>query len=584
MPPMGQMAAAGTPVAAVPIAAAVDPNTSLLAKVLEQQQQTHIQIQKESHEFMRQQQQATASLAIAASQNKLNPTEVSVYNGEGGAASYILWKRKWTIFEEKCRKCEKTNEDLYNMLMSRLKGTAFEVAKSQLPNEESYKKALVNLDAAFKDRKKFVKEIMGNLKHLPQMVDSESDLLIYHNKLVDILESFDSLNLSLEDLKYLFFISFCEDKISKNVFRIWLQEQEEARIEDPHNPLGGALTINRFLECILRARKEAADLASWKEARGKSSADSSAAGGGAHGRRESSSRRENSRSSRPHVGTMSYPNHATSTSAASATRHCPFCKYLGKRATHAKNKMLLCESLKTIKQSERGTDKLWDIVRKENIKCKLCLSMDHRSRECDGMDPASDPKAPRPLKACRKILKFGKHAGQPCEKYHCHFLHGQRPDLHNSEQTAASAHSSSRQPTHSSNGGNRGYSRGARPKESSSSSRPANWRSQTGDFNARGGRSSQYAEAPSQQLQQPPASAQSAVVQQPGGQPGQQQQHHHQQPSGAYPSGAGFYAGASGLPAYYNPSQRDYPPLPHQGGHAHQGGHPQQGGHGHGRQ
>ena len=284
---------------------------------------------------------------------------------------------------------------------------------------------------------------------------------------------------------------------------------------------------------------------------------------------------------------MSYPNHATSTAASSATRHCPFCKYLGKRATHAKNKMLLCESLKTIKQSERGTDKLWDIVRKENIRCKLCLSMDHRSRECDGMDPASDPKAPRPLKACRKILKFGKHAGQPCEKYHCHFLHGQRPDLHTSEQPSASAHSSSRQPTHSSSGGNRGYSRGARPKESSSSSRPANWRSQTGDFNARGGRSSQYAEAPSQQLQQPPASAQSAVVQQPvvqqpGGQPGQQ--HHHQQPSGAYPSGAGFYAGASGLPAYYNPSQRDYPPLLHQGGHAHQGGHPQQGGHGHGRQ
>ena len=516
---------------------------------------------------MRQQQAATASLAIAAHQNKLNPTEVSVYDGGGGAAAYILWKRKWTIFEEKCRKCEKSNEELYNMLMSRLKSTAYDVAKSQLPNDESYKKALVNLDAAFKDRKKFLKEIMSSLKHLPNMVDSESDLLVYHNKLVDILESFESLNLTLEDLKYLFFISYCEDKISKNVFRIWLQEQEDAKNEDPHNSLGGALTIGRFLKCILQARKEASDLASWKEAKSKSSADFSAAGAAAHGRRESSSRRENSsRSSRPHVGTMSYSNHATSTPASSAVRHCPFCKYLGKRVTHAKNKMLLCESLKTIKQSERGTDKLWDIVRKENIKCKLCLSMDHRSRECDGMDPTGDPNAPRRLQACRKILKYGKNAGKQCGVFHCHFLHGQRPDLHTSEQTSASAHSSSRQPTHSSSGGNRGYSRGARPKESSS--RPANWRSQTGEFNARGGRSSQYAEAPSQQLQQPPASAQSAVVQQPGGQPGQQQ-HHHQQPSGAYPSGAGFYAGATGLPAYYNPSQRDYPPLPQQGGHGH---------------
>ena len=379
--------------------------TKLLVDFMAQQAVFAKEAAERAERFQENQTKVMEKMFLTAQSKKFDVKEMCPIFESGSSKEFLTWFSRWQECERILLKYDHTQEQLYFTLTGRLKGNALDTATAQLVTAESYKEAINKLKTAYLDRQKFLQELMLSITSFPKMVDNETKLLKNHNTLVGLWDSFKNLELNPEQMKYLFFMAFIEPKISSHTHDLWQTIKAEEYKKNPDHPLGGELTVQMFFDTMMTAKRDAGASSN----RSLPAEDQKSTGGAGGGRGRHS--------------TLFGSQLSQQQQQAGNDDLCVFCLANGRQEKkHARQ--LYCKSLKNL-----GPELCWKVFKQYRIDCKLCLTMNHYSKNCPGLLDGE-----KGLKPCGMPLKLGSNKGQKCGALHCTFLHFEKDKKRNDTQ------------------------------------------------------------------------------------------------------------------------------------------------------
>ena len=319
---------------------------------------THVRQDSKQHNF-----KLKEELALVTKFNASQPRD------------YMAFRANWNNFIEKMNKAKRSPLDMYYALLSVLEGKAKEFVQTKYPRDESYVEAINKLDQLFWQPANLLRDMMHTLNKSPKMVDSYDSLLQGMTKLWDAWADLNHAKLSNDQLKGLFFISASEKNLSKESWKFWLEIQNLPR--NAADPMA-YYDINAYMGAISKAMTNAEKM---QNAIGKPQWA------------------EQDRFNKP-KSTL-YGSYNLTSANQDKNESCIFCK-------QQKHKyQLFCHKLKRM-----SPDEISDTMRKNDIRCSMCLEPNHITINCKATKDGI-------LKPCPKKVVNNKQ----CGKFHTIFLH-----------------------------------------------------------------------------------------------------------------------------------------------------------------
>ena len=319
--------------------------------------------------------------------------------------SYMAFRAQWTNFMGKMEREQRSTLDTYYALLKVLGGTAYDLAKVQYPNDQSYAQAIQKLDKTFFNPTNLLREMVQKLLKGQKMHDTYESLLGGMNKLWDAWSDLDQADLTKDQLKGLLFIAATEKNLSEESWKCWLDVQNHERYKE--NPMA-AFEISTYLGAINTAMVNA-------------------------------QRRKNAIGSREnHLKPPPRPGKKQSTLFGSyhvqnKQKNNPPSVQLQKQARKPGGLCIMCGQnphkyqLNCPRLKNMTVNEIYNAMTKYGINCQMCLALGHRTRECP------DLKEGR-LKPCH-VKEDGQN---PCNKNHCRYLHKSKKANEEPKQTPPS--------------------------------------------------------------------------------------------------------------------------------------------------
>ena len=306
--------------------------------------------------------------------------------------AYMAFRTQWTNFMAKMEKEQRSNLDLYYALLKVLGGTAYDIVKTQHPNDQSYATGIKKLDDLFYNPTNLLRETVQNLLKSHKMNDSYESLLGGINKLWDAWNDLDQADLTKEQLKGLLFIAATEKNLSEESWKCWLEVQNDPKYKE--NPLA-AFEVSNYLGAM---RKAMVNLQRRKVALGPKENKPN---------HQTKTGRKQSTLFGSYSNTVPSNNQNNNSSKGNSQQQARgpnnTCISCGKDPHRYQ---LQCPKLKQMTANE-----IYKIMTNSGIECQMCLGLGHRTPNC----PAARDGL---LKKCQI-----KENGKECQRYHCRYLH-----------------------------------------------------------------------------------------------------------------------------------------------------------------
>ena len=293
---------------------------------------------------------------------------------------YLRFQAQWGNLDNKMRQINMSELDKYNALRNVLTGKAKMLVDTKYPDQNTYQRSMEKLETTYYKPVLHVKDVIHSLaKHNP-MTDTYESLFNGYNRLKDMWDDLEHLNLSKGQLKGLLLIKANEKNLSKDTWTHWNNIQNDPRYAE--NSME-CLDVDAFLGAIQTAMNNA-------------QRQQSVVG------RHSTTDQKSKPKSTLHGSYSLAVKPDQKQVQKQAGSGCVFCS----RTTHHRYQ-LYCPALKTLKP-----EKIWEIMKTNGIQCQMCLCPGHSTRECE-------PTRNNVLKKCS--IKDDQNG--ICGKFHCRFLH-----------------------------------------------------------------------------------------------------------------------------------------------------------------
>ena len=293
---------------------------------------------------------------------------------------YLCFRVQWGNLDDKMRQINMSELDKYNALRNVLTGKAKMLVDTMYPDQNTYQRSMEKLETTYYNPKLYVTKVILSLgKHNP-MNDTYESLFNGYNRLKDMWDDLEHLNLSKGQLKGLLLIAANEKNLSKDTWTLWNNIQNDPRYAE--NSME-CLNVDAFLGAIQTAMNNAQ-------------------------RQQSVVGRHSTTDQKSKPKSTLYGSYSLAVKPdqkqvqKQAGSGCVFCS----RTTHHRYQ-LYCPALKTLKP-----EKIWEIMKTNGIQCQMCLCPGHSTRECE-------PTRNNVLKKCS--IKDDQNG--ICGKFHCRFLH-----------------------------------------------------------------------------------------------------------------------------------------------------------------
>ena len=300
--------------------------------------------------------------------------------------SYMAFRAQWQNFEAKMTKANRSELDKFYALLRVVDGQAKNLIHSEYPNNDSYREAINLLDKLFYEPSNLLRDMIKKLNRVNKMTDSYDSLLQGTISLRKAWLDLNQANLNIEQLKGLLFIATTEKQLSEGSWKIWLDVQNDARNDQDPN---FSFDINHYMHAINLAMSNCCKR---ENAIGKSLQTEN--------KFKPKSTLYGSYFTKPLNKEPTFKEGNTY-KQANVNGKCVFCGYPVHKF------QLYCPKLK----KELKPDQIVKIMEKHDIKCYLCLGLNHRTKFCEAFKDGR-------LKRCSVIENKEK-----CNKLHCRFLH-----------------------------------------------------------------------------------------------------------------------------------------------------------------
>ena len=293
---------------------------------------------------------------------------------------YLRFKVQWENLDNKMRQINMSELDKYNALRNVLTGKAKMLVDTKYPDQNTYQRSMEKLETTYFKPKLYVTDVILSLGKPNPMNDTYESLFNGYNRLKDMWDDLEHLNLSKGQLKGLLLIAANEKNLSKDTWTLWNNIQNDPRYAE--NSME-CLNVDAFLGAIQTAMNNA-------------QRQQSVVG------RHSTTDQKSKPKSTLHGSYSLAVKPDQKQVQKQAGSGCVFCS----RTTHHRYQ-LYCPALKTLKP-----EKIWEIMKTNGIQCQMCLCPGHGTRECE-------PTRNNVLKKCS--IKDDQNG--ICGKFHCRFLH-----------------------------------------------------------------------------------------------------------------------------------------------------------------
>ena len=308
--------------------------------------------------------------------------------------TYMIFRHQWKNFYDKMMKEERTGMDMYQALLKVLGGAAKAMAQTKYPTDESYAHAISKLDKHFYNPTIFLRDMVRNLTKTQKMNDSYGSLFDGLNKLYDAWNDLEQADLSIEQLKGLFFITATEKNLSEESWKYWLEFQNDP--QHAYNPMA-AYSTPAYLGAIQKAMNNAQKRIN------------------VLGPRENNPRTQAKPGKKQSTLFGAYSNAVQSKPQSQSNP--PSNAQTPKQARGPNGTCVICGQtphkyqLNCFKLRKMSVDEIYKVMTNYGINCQMCLELGHRTKDCPAFKKGV-------LTTCRV-----KENGQECKKNHCRFLH-----------------------------------------------------------------------------------------------------------------------------------------------------------------
>ena len=308
--------------------------------------------------------------------------------------TYMIFRHQWKNFYDKMMKEERTGMDMYQALLKVLGGAAKAMAQTKYPTDESYAHAISKLDKHFYNPTIFLRDMVRNLTKTQKMNDSYGSLFDGLNKLYDAWNDLEQADLSIEQLKGLFFITATEKNLSEESWKYWLEFQNDP--QHAYNPMA-AYSTPAYLGAIQKAMNNAQKRIN------------------VLGPRENNPRTQAKPGKKQSTLFGAYSNAVQSKPQSQSNP--PSNAQTPKQARGPNGTCVICGQtphkyqLNCFKLRKMSVDEIYKVMTNYGINCQMCLELGHRTKDCPAFKKGI-------LTTCR-----AKENGQECKKNHCRFLH-----------------------------------------------------------------------------------------------------------------------------------------------------------------
>ena len=310
--------------------------------------------------------------------------------------TYMIFRHQWKNFYDKMMKEERTGMDMYQALLKVLGGAAKAMAQTKYPTDESYAHAISKLDKHFYNPTIFLRDMVRNLTKTQKMNDSYGSLIDGLNKLRDAWNDLEQADLSIEQLKGLFFITATEKNLSEESWKYWLEFQNDP--QHAYNPMA-AYSTPAYLGAIEKAMNNAQKRIN---VLGPSPRENNPRTQTKPGKKQSTlfGAYSNAVQSKPQSQSNPPSNAQTPKQARGPNGTCVICGQTPHKY-----------QLNCFKLRKMSVDEIYKVMTNYGINCQMCLELGHRTKDCPAFKKGV-------LTTCRV-----KENGQECKKNHCRFLH-----------------------------------------------------------------------------------------------------------------------------------------------------------------
>ena len=176
-------------------------------------------------------------------------SDVKFFDGSS-IEKYSTFKSQWAMADARMEEIGKSDVQKLQQLKRVLRGQALVNVEDLADNDDNYNVALDILDRIYKNKTASVLALFDRVLKAPEMEASGSSIMKSFSVFNSVNNALQAMNLSYEDLYTLCFISMCSKKLNTDCQKAWLDKLEDKRDDD--KPMGVDITIDTFLEVLLR--------------------------------------------------------------------------------------------------------------------------------------------------------------------------------------------------------------------------------------------------------------------------------------------------------------------------------------------
>ena len=293
----------------------------------------------------------------------------------------------------------------YRTLRQHVQGTAKTCTWVEIPRADSYEQAKKKLKERYYSKAMATRDLYRKLKNLPKIPDENHQKVTQIiTDILTLIEQLENRNPSKEEIWFLLFTELIEPRFNRVAVEIFEKKRLEKANEE--KSLGHDLTMNDLKQCLIDTRTKIANRELNKffnkaEQKPNNNQDKKQQEDQDKGKRNTLFGQ--STSNEKQVSNAMPPNQSN-------PGICPVdgCEASTEPGGKGHQYVLYCPVFKKMTTAQR-----WAWFKKNNCKCKKCMSISHEFDDC-------------PIKSvgtCKEIVNEGPKQGQECNMKHNKLLH-----------------------------------------------------------------------------------------------------------------------------------------------------------------
>ena len=308
---------------------------------------------------------------------------------------YMAFRAQWQNYINKADQAKRSEIDKYYDLINVLEGKAHDLVQTDYPHNDSYKIAINSLDEMYYHPANLLRDMSRRVSKISKMSDSYQSLLEGTINLRQAWADLNHANLTVEQLKGLYFITSTEKNLSEGAWKAWLEIQNEPKFS---TDAFACFDISNYMQSINTAMLNAQRK---ENALGKPALTADHNKFKPRPQQSTLYGSYNLVNKTPEKGKWQSKFNNSPQKQARINGCCVFCN---KKPPHMYQ--LQCKELRKLNSQD-----IWKIMKKYGIDCKMCLALGHTTLSCEASNSGR-------LKPCNLKVK-----SSVCGKFHCRYLH-----------------------------------------------------------------------------------------------------------------------------------------------------------------